>query len=107
MINEVQFCGFDALALDGEHLRALPLSLRKTNLARLLRPPPRRHLCRAIRARRDRSRSIPGSLLRTVRAGMLAVPSRVSQRLPGFTAHDVSEIDQDIRAASWMCIRQW
>jgi phage terminase Nu1 subunit (DNA packaging protein) len=37
---------------------------------------------------------------------MLAVPSRVSQRLPGFTAHDVSEIDQDIRAASWMCIRQ-
>ena len=40
MINEVQFCGFDALALDGEHLRALPLSLRKINLARLLARRP-------------------------------------------------------------------
>ena len=36
----MQFCGFDALALDGEHLRALPLSLRKTNLARLLAHRP-------------------------------------------------------------------
>jgi bifunctional non-homologous end joining protein LigD len=34
--HEVQFYAFDALALDGEDLRALPLSLRKTNLARLL-----------------------------------------------------------------------
>ena len=32
-------------------------------------------------------------VLRTVRAGMLAVPSRVSQRLPHLTAHDVAEID--------------
>jgi bifunctional non-homologous end joining protein LigD len=29
--HEVQFYAFDALALDGEDLRALPLSLRKTN----------------------------------------------------------------------------
>jgi hypothetical protein len=28
-----------------------------------------------------------GSILRTIRAGMLAVPSRVSQRLPHLTAH--------------------
>jgi phage terminase Nu1 subunit (DNA packaging protein) len=38
-------------------------------------------------------------VLRTVRAGMLAVPSRVSQRLPHLSAHDVSEIDAEIRAA--------
>ncbi len=37
-------------------------------------------------------------VLRTVRAGMLAVPSRVAQRLPHLTAHDVSEIDSEIRA---------
>ena len=38
-------------------------------------------------------------ILRTVRAGMLAVPSRCAQRLPGLTAHDVSEIDREVRAA--------
>jgi phage terminase Nu1 subunit (DNA packaging protein) len=38
-------------------------------------------------------------VLRTVRAGMLAVPSRVAQRLPHLTAHDVSEIDAEVRAA--------
>ena len=34
--DEVQLYAFDVLALDGEDLRKLPLSLRKTNLARLL-----------------------------------------------------------------------
>jgi bifunctional non-homologous end joining protein LigD len=38
--HEVQFYAFDALALDGEDLRALPLSLRKTNLARLFARRP-------------------------------------------------------------------
>jgi terminase small subunit / prophage DNA-packing protein len=36
-------------------------------------------------------------VLRTVRAGMLAVPSRVAQRLPHLTAHDVAEIDAEVR----------
>ncbi|MEO0957086.1 MAG: terminase small subunit [Pseudomonadota bacterium] len=35
--------------------------------------------------------------LRDVRAGMLAVPSRVQQRLAHLTAHDVSEIDREVR----------
>jgi bifunctional non-homologous end joining protein LigD len=38
--HEVQFYAFDIMALDGEDLRALPLSLRKTNLARLLARRP-------------------------------------------------------------------
>jgi bifunctional non-homologous end joining protein LigD len=38
--EEVQFYAFDILALDGEDLRHLPLSLRKTNLARLLARRP-------------------------------------------------------------------
>src|SRR5271166_2483095 len=38
--EEVQLYAFDVLALDGEDLRALPLSLRKTNLARLLARRP-------------------------------------------------------------------
>jgi bifunctional non-homologous end joining protein LigD len=36
----VQLYAFDCLALDGEDLRALPLSMRKTNLARLLARRP-------------------------------------------------------------------
>jgi hypothetical protein len=33
------------------------------------------------------------------RASTLAVPSRVSQRLPHLTAHDVAEIDAEVREA--------
>ncbi len=38
--EEVQPYAFDILTLDGEDLRPLPLSLRKTNLARLLARRP-------------------------------------------------------------------
>ena len=38
--EEVQLYAFDVLALDGEDLRRLPLSMRKTNLARLLARRP-------------------------------------------------------------------
>src|SRR6476661_6020997 len=38
--DEVQLYAFDILALEGEDLRALPLHLRKTNLARLLARRP-------------------------------------------------------------------
>ena len=37
---EVQLYAFDCFALDGDDLRKLPLSLRKTNLARLLARRP-------------------------------------------------------------------
>jgi ATP-dependent DNA ligase len=37
---EVQLYAFDVLALDGDDLRRLPLSMRKTNLARLLARRP-------------------------------------------------------------------
>jgi bifunctional non-homologous end joining protein LigD len=38
--DEVQLLAFDALAMDGEDLRDLPLSMRKANLARLLARRP-------------------------------------------------------------------
>jgi len=38
--EEVQLCAFDVLALDGDDLRKLPLSMRKANLARLLARRP-------------------------------------------------------------------
>jgi bifunctional non-homologous end joining protein LigD len=38
--EEVQLCAFDVLAIDGDDLRDLPLSLRKTNLQRLLARRP-------------------------------------------------------------------
>ncbi len=37
-------------------------------------------------------------ILRTVRAGRLAVPPRFAARLPHLTAFDISEIDQEVRA---------
>ena len=46
--EEVQLYAFDILALDGKDLRGLPLSMRKTGLARLL-APPRWHLRGAVR----------------------------------------------------------
>jgi bifunctional non-homologous end joining protein LigD len=36
----VQFCAFDVLAMDGDDLRNLPLSMRKANLERLLQGRP-------------------------------------------------------------------
>ena len=36
-------------------------------------------------------------VLRTVRAGMLAVPSRAGARLPHLTPHDIAEIDAEVR----------
>jgi hypothetical protein len=38
--DEVQFCAFDILALDGDDLRPLPLSMRKAHLSRLLARRP-------------------------------------------------------------------
>jgi phage terminase Nu1 subunit (DNA packaging protein) len=38
------------------------------------------------------------SVLCTVRAGMLAVPSRVAARLPHLSKHDLAEIDAEVRA---------
>lgn len=38
--GEVQLCAFDVLAFDGDDLRDLPLSMRKTHLERLLRGRP-------------------------------------------------------------------
>jgi hypothetical protein len=40
------------------------------------------------------------NVLRTVRAGMLAVPSRAAQRLPHLTPFDVSEIDKEVRGVN-------
>jgi bifunctional non-homologous end joining protein LigD len=37
---EVQLCAFDVLAIDGDDVRDLPLSMRKANLDRLLRGRP-------------------------------------------------------------------
>ena len=37
---QVQLCAFDVLAVEGDDLRNLPLSMRKTNLDRLLRGRP-------------------------------------------------------------------
>ncbi|MGM4955289.1 hypothetical protein [Bradyrhizobium sp. S3.9.1] len=45
---EVQLYAFDMLAGQGDDLRKLPLSMRKANLARLLRGRSEGHLHRAV-----------------------------------------------------------
>ncbi|MET4684890.1 hypothetical protein [Brevundimonas faecalis] len=40
-----------------------------------------------------------GATLRGVRAAMLAVPARVHSRVPTLTAHDLAELDREIRDA--------
>jgi ATP dependent DNA ligase domain len=59
--EEAQLYAFDVLATDGEDLHDLPLSIRKANLARLLRPA-RRHVRCALRTGRDRSGSLPSGV---------------------------------------------
>jgi phage terminase Nu1 subunit (DNA packaging protein) len=38
------------------------------------------------------------AMLRTIRASMLALPSRVGARLPHLSQRDLSEIDAEVRA---------
>lgn len=40
-----------------------------------------------------------GSVLRKIRSGVLAVPSRIRQQLPHLTAHDMKVIDLELRTA--------
>jgi hypothetical protein len=56
--HEVQLYAFDILALDGEDLRGLPLSMRKTNLARLLARRPDGIFVAPHGTGRDRSRPV-------------------------------------------------
>ena len=60
--TEVQLCAFDVLSIEGEDLRKLPLSMRKTNLERLLRGRPDGDLRQPVRGGRDWTRSLPGGL---------------------------------------------
>jgi hypothetical protein len=59
---EVQLYAFDTLMLEGEDLRQLPLSMRKTNLARLLPRRPEGIFVCAVRTGRDRSGSVQEGL---------------------------------------------
>ena len=70
--DEVQLYAFDILALDGDDLRHLPLSMRKAHLSST---PAGRHLRRAVRAGRDRTKS----LLRRLQYG----PGRAGVEAPG------------------------
>jgi ATP-dependent DNA ligase len=57
--DQVQLYAFDRLALDGDDLRQLPLSMRKANLGRLLaRRPDGTLSLHSSRARSDRIYSV-------------------------------------------------
>jgi len=78
--DQAQLYAFDVLAVDGEDLRDLPLSIRKTNLARLLARRPD-HLRCAFRDWRDWSLPIPRRLQHGARRhGFEASRSALSRR---------------------------
>ena len=59
--DEVEFYAFDMLVSDGDDLRKLPLSMRKTNLP-AAGPPRQRHPHGLVRAGRDRPGPVPSRL---------------------------------------------
>jgi len=60
-------------------------------------PQCREGACRFLpRERPQQVEAEWSGVLRTVRAGMLAVPSRCQQRLPHLTAHDTAQIDREV-----------
>ena len=61
-MHEVEFYAFDILVSDGEDLRRLPLSMRKTNLARLLARRVDGIFLSRLRAGRDRPGPVPPCL---------------------------------------------
>ena len=60
--DEVEFYAFDMLVSDGDDLRKLPLSMRKTNLARLLARRVDGIHVGTVRAGRDRPGPVPACL---------------------------------------------
>lgn len=77
--------------LDSEKLR---LTREQADKIEIQNASARRELVSAAEVEREWS-----SILRDVRAMMLAIPSRVQQRLPHLTAHDAGAIDREIRDA--------
>src|SRR5438046_2508303 len=70
------------------------LAAAQANLAELKAAKMRGELVEAAAVEAEWS-----GVLRTVRAAVLAVPSRVAARLPHLSKHDVAEMDAEIRAA--------
>lgn len=77
--------------IDAEKLR---LTREQADKIEIQNATARRELVPASEVERTWS-----GILRDVRAAMLAIPSRVQQRLSHLTAHDVAEIDREIRDA--------
>jgi ATP-dependent DNA ligase len=79
--EEVQFYAFDMLAGEGDEMRPLPLSIRKSQSCEASRSSHRWHLHRALRARRDRPRPLSsrvqhGAGRTSLEASGSAIPGR-------------------------------
>jgi phage terminase Nu1 subunit (DNA packaging protein) len=90
-------------ALSGRGGEAMAMAAAKER-ARLAKESADRIAIKNSVARGDlvEARDVEGkwsAALRAIRAGMLAVPSRVGARLPHLTAADVVEIDREVRDA--------
>lgn len=79
-----------------EDLAAAKLSLAQANAekAETINAKARGELIPAVEVEREWS-----AVLRGVRAGVLALPSRVAQRLGHLSPHDIAAIDREVRDA--------
>lgn len=77
--------------LDRERVRVQKATAEKLELANA---EARRELIPAAEVEREWA-----AVLRDIRAAMLALPSRVQQRLGHLSAHDLTTMDQEIRGA--------
>ena len=82
--EEVQLCAFDVLAMDGDDLRDLPLSMRKANLARLSghsgNPALRRLSMKRTRSSARRSGGATRSRLPSLNAGSTSRKQAIAAR---------------------------
>ena len=92
--EEVQLYAFDILAMDGDDLRRLPLSMRKQKLSRLLFRPPRgaaslrHHLSKARSVRTCSGRRAVGASRASCRSGLIGPIAPADRRIGSRSAVD-------------------
>jgi ATP-dependent DNA ligase len=93
--DEVQLYAFDLLALEGDDLRKLPLSLRKTDLARLLARQPevraKRRALPVVTGKSSRARSVPTCSMRRAGWGWRAWSRSIAADLPGWPVRPLDQ----------------
>jgi ATP-dependent DNA ligase len=104
--EEVQLCAFDVLAMNGDDLRDLPLSMRKANLARLLARRPDSRLPDSLLGRSiaDREMSATGHEQSIQQVRPMSAPTKSGPFVGGRCRRYRPGIRVGVAAAAHACI---